>query len=112
MKMKAITPGVCASFQSTDRWPSERLEEVAARARRTGRVREWGNFVDGLRCSSRAQGHRTDALLVPAALVPAARGPARSARVALNSECGPLVPVNYRWIIILVLVDLALFDFS
>jgi hypothetical protein len=75
-------------------------------------VREWGNFVDGLRCSSNAQGHRTDALLVPAALVPAARGPARSARVALNSECGPLVPVNYRWIIILVLVDLALFDFS
>jgi hypothetical protein len=107
MKMKAITPGVCASFQSTDRWPSERLEEGAARTRGTGRVREWGNFVDGLRCSSRAQGHRTDALLVPAA-----RGPARSARVALNSECGPLVPVNYRWIIILVLVDLALFDFS
>jgi len=107
MKMKAITPGVCASFQSTDRWPSERLEEGAARTRRTGRVREWGNFVDGLRGSSNAQGHRTDALLVPAA-----RGPARSARVALNSECGPLVPVNYRWIIILVLVDLALFDFS
>ena len=107
MKMKAITPGVCASFQSTDRWPSERLEEGAARTRGTGRVREWGNFVDGLRGSSNAQGHRTDALLVPAA-----RGPARSARVALNSECGPLVPVNYRWIIILVLVDLALFDFS